>query len=119
MSVETHTPDNLVAGNTQLVTDSVTIVSGQTIVRGTVLGKITTGGKFKLSLTGSTDGSEIPYVIAAEDVDASAADVTNAAVYIKGEFNAAALTLGTGHTADTVKDGLRAVGIYVKSAVAR
>jgi len=116
---ETYTPDNLVAGDTQLVTDSVTIVSGQTIVRGAVLGKITADGKFVLSLTGSSDGSEVPYAIAAEDIDASGGDVTNAAIYIKGEFNANALTLGTGHTATTAKDGLRAVGIYVKETVAR
>jgi len=116
---ETYIPDNLVAGDTQLVTDSVTIASGQTIARGAVLGKITTGGKFALSLSASSDGSETPYAVAAQDVDASAADVTNVAVYIKGEFNANALTLGAGHTADTAKDGLRAVGIYIKSAVAK
>lgn len=118
MATENYTPDNLVAGDTQLVTDSVTIVSGQNIVRGAVLGKITTGGKFALSLSTASDGSETPYAVAAEDVDASGGDVTNVAVYIKGEFNAGALTLGTGHTADTAKNGLRAVGIYVKNAVA-
>ena len=116
---ETYVPNNLVAGDTQLVSDSVTIASGNDIVRGAVLGKITTGGKFTLSKTASTDGSEEPYAVAAEDVDATSGDVTGVPVFIKGEFNAKALTLGTGHTADTVKDGLRAVGIYVKDTVAR
>ncbi len=116
MATETFTPDNLVAGTTQLVTESVTIVSGQTIVRGAVLGKITTGGKYTLSLTGSSDGSEKAYAIAAEDVDASGGDEA-AAVYIKGEFNENSLTLGTGHTIDTAKTDLRDVGINIKTAV--
>jgi len=116
---ETFVPNNLVAGDTQLVSDSVTIVLGNDIKRGAVLGKIAVSGKFTLSKVGTGDGSEKPYAVAAEDVDASTADVTGVPVFIKGEFNARALTIGTGHTADTVKDGLRAVGIYVKDTVAR
>jgi hypothetical protein len=117
MATETFTPDNLFAGTTQSVADSVTIASGQTIVRGTVLGKVTADGKFITSLSGAVDGSETAYVIAAEDIDASGGDVLNAAVYIKGEFNENALTLGTGHTTATVKAQLREVGIYIKTAV--
>ena len=114
---ETYTPDNLVAGTTQLVTDSVTIASGENIVRGAVLGKVTADGKFKVSLAAANDGSETANVIAAQDADASEGDVTNVVVYIKGEFNANALTFGTGHDAASVKPQLRDVGIYIKSAV--
>lgn len=119
MAVETYVPGNLIAGDTQLVSDSVTVASGQVFVRGAVLGKVDADGKFVVSESDASDGSEAPYAVAAEDVDATSADVTGVPVYIKGEFNARALTLGTGHTADTAKEGLRAVGIYVKDTVAR
>ena len=119
MAKDTYVPSNLIAGETSLVSDSITLASGENIKRGAVLGKVTTGGKFKVSLSAASDGSENPVAIAIEDVDATGADVTNVGVYIKGEFNARALIFGTGHTVDSAKDKLRAVGIYVKDTVAR
>jgi len=117
MLAGTHTPDSLIAGTTQTVADSVTILTGQTLTRGAVLGKITVGGKFTLSASGAADGSQTPYAILAEDCDASGGDVTNVAVYIKGEFNENVLSFGTGHDATTVKAPLRDVGIFTKLAV--
>lgn len=115
---ETYTPDNLIAGETQTVCDIVTIASGGTALkRGAVLGKITASGKYILSLSAAADGSQTPYAILAEDCDPSAADVTNVAVYAKGEFNENALTFGTGHTVVTVKAPLRDAGIYTKTSV--
>jgi hypothetical protein len=114
----TYVPDSLVIGE-DLVTDSVTLASGQNIVRGAVLGKVTATGEYVLSLSASTDGSEVPYAIAVDAVDATAAAVTNVAVYIGGEFNESALTLGTGHTVASVKADLRNAGIYIKSAVSK
>lgn len=115
--METFKPDNLIAGTTQVVSDIVTIGQSASLKRGAVLGKITTGGKYILSASAASDGSQTPYAILAEDVDATSADVTNVAVYIKGEFNENALSFGTGHTASSVKASLRDAGIYVKSAV--
>lgn len=117
MEVGTYTPDNLIAGQTSLVTDSVTVAASDSLVRGSVLGKITADGKFILSASAAADGSQTPSVVLAEDCDASVADVTNVAVYVKGEFNEKALTLGTGHTTATIKEPLRDVGIYTKSSV--
>lgn len=115
---ETYTPDNLIAGETKTVCDIVTIASGGTALnRGAVLGKITASGKYILSLSAAVDGSQTPYAILAEGCDPSAADVTNVAVYAKGEFNANALSFGTGHTAATVKAPLRDAGIYIKTSV--
>jgi len=113
---EVYTQDNLIAGGTQLVADSVTISAG-TLPRGSVLGIVTTDGSYILSNDGASDGSENPVAILAEDVDASSAAQTNAAVYIKGEFNSNALTFGGTHDASTVKTPLRELGIYVKTAV--
>lgn len=117
MLAGTYTPDNLIAGETQLVTDAVTVASSAALTRGAVLGKITTGGKFILSALAAADGSQTPYVILAEDCDASGGDVTNVAVYVKGEFNENALNFGTGHDATTVKAPLRDVGIHTKTSV--
>jgi len=121
--METYTPDNLIAGSTQTVTDVVTVGQSTTLTRGAVLGKVTDTGKFVLSASKDadgndiTDGSETPYAILAEDCDATGGDVTNVAVYIKGEFNENVLSFGNGHDATTVKAPLRDAGIYIKSAV--
>lgn len=116
MATETYNPDNLIAGDSAVRTGSVTIISGQTISRGDVLGKITASGKYNLSLNAAVDGSEVANAIAAEDIDASGGDVTNAAIYVKGDFNTNALTFGTAQTAANTYDDLRSAGIFIKSA---
>lgn len=114
-------PDQLIAGRFPLVTDTITLVSGQNLARGAVLGKITSSGKYTLSLSASSDGSQVPSAILADAVDASGGDklagVYLAGVYLAGEFNANALTIGASHTAASIKDTLRDAGIYLKTAV--
>ena len=116
MTTYTYTADTLLAGSFPLTTDSVTILTGQDLTRGAVLGRITASGKFILSLSAAGDGSETPYAVLAEDVDATAADKV-ATVYLTGEFNEDALTIGTGHTAAGIKPGLRANSIFLKTVV--
>ena len=113
---ETYIPDQLIAGNHKLVTANATVISGQTIARGAVLGLITASGKYTLALNASSDGSQNPVAIAADAIDASAGDV-NGGIYLAGEFNAAALTLGTGITLAAATAALRPLSIYVKSSV--
>ena len=60
---ETFYQDNLIAGDYPVVTDQVTIVSGQDLARGAVIGKITASGKYKLTDYPSTDGSEKPVFV--------------------------------------------------------
>lgn len=76
---------------------AVTIISGQNLVAGAVLGMITASSKYNLSLSAAGDGSNVPDAILAADCDASGGDKT-AWVYFAGEFNESKLTLGTGHT---------------------
>ena len=114
---ETYAPDKLIAGLTQPVTFGRTLISGQNLARGSVVGIITASGKATLSLSASSDGSEVPYGILADDYDASGGDKANCAVYVKGEFNENAITLGTGHTVASVREGLRDLGIYLKPSV--
>lgn len=114
----TYTPDSLLAGNAHLlVARKVTVLSGQVLPRGAVLGIITAGGKAILSLAAASDGSQTPDLILAEDVDATGADAT-ALAYERGDFNARAITLGTGHTVASIREGLRAKGIALLTAIA-
>lgn len=114
----TYTPDALIAGNHELLVGrKVTILIGQVITRGTVLGKITATGKYIKSLSAAADGSQVPDLILAEDVDATAADSAVLA-YARGDFTTNALTIGAGHTAASITEGLRAKGITLLAAIA-
>jgi hypothetical protein len=93
------------------------VISGQNLVRGAVLGKITASGKYNLSLSGASDGSQTPDLILAEDVNASAGDKT-AIAYSRGDFNAQALTIGTAHTIASIKEGLRVKNIILINSIA-
>lgn len=116
-SVGSLTHDNLIGGDAvNAVTDSITLDTGN-LVRGAVLGKITATGKYVLSASAASDGSQTPVAILAEDADASAADKVTVA-YLTGEFNGTALTLGAGHTLASVTPLLRDVGIFVKTNLA-
>lgn len=116
IAADAFIPDQLIAGPHQVVTDTVTIASGQVIARGAVLGMITASGKYVLALSASADGSQTPSAIAADFVDASAGDALGG-VYIAGEFNGNALVLGTGITLAAAKAAFRPQSIYVKTAV--
>lgn len=115
-SKNSYTPDNLIAGNADLlISRKVTIPSGQTLLRGALLGKITASGKYVLSLSGAADGSQTPDAVLAYDVGTTTAD-TEALIYVRGDFQAGAITYGTAHTAASVREGLRAKGINLIDA---
>lgn len=104
---------SLIAGDFPRVTRKVTVASGAGLLAaGTVLGRITASGKHVMSASASSDGSQTPNAVLAHAVDATAADA-EAIVYLTGEFNAGQLTLGTGHTAASVRDGLRDLSIFL------
>jgi hypothetical protein len=114
---ETHNQDALLAGSNQLpVTRTVTLITGQNLLRGALLGRITASGKYNLSLSAAGDGSNTPVAILVEDTDASAADKL-CGIYEAGEFNELAMTFGAGHTADSVRAGLRDLNIHLKKIV--
>lgn len=112
-----HVHDNLIGGDAvNAVTQSITLNTGN-LKRGAVLGLITSGGdtgKYQLSASAASDGSQTPVAILAEDADATSADQVTVA-YLTGEFNATALTLGAGHTIASITEGLRDRGIFLKT----
>jgi hypothetical protein len=114
----TFTPDGIIAGEDDLQTRQVTLITGQNLKRGAVLGKITASGKMTLSLSASSDGSQVPTCILAEDTDATSADKPTPA-YHGGVFDENALTYGTGHTKTSVREQLRDYGIKLQSSITR
>lgn len=112
-------PDTLVAsGNINTITDgTLTLIAGQNLLRGALLGKITATGKLTLSLSASGDGSQNPYCILAENCNAVADSIC--AVYLAGEFDANQIIFGTGQTLTNTKDPLRVLGIFLKTFVSR
>lgn len=115
--METYTPDKLLAGDYPVVTDIVTILSGQNLARGACLGKITSGGKHVIvDSAGTDDGRRAPVAILAEACDASGGD-KQAEVYLSGAFNESAVVFGGTDTAATHRVALRDLNIYLKKAV--
>lgn len=103
----------LIANNSGLLFPrKITLLAGQNLKRGALLGKVTASGKYVLSLAASSDGSQAPVEVLVHDTDATAGDVETLA-YDRGDFNQAAMTFGTGHTPASVRDGLRALGIFI------
>lgn len=112
-ATESYAPDNLFAGDFPRVERKVVIAADAgALVRGAVLGRITTGGKYVLSLSAEDDGSQTPDAILAHDISASDAD-QDAIVYFTGEFRPEALNIGTAHSAASIRVGLRAKSIFI------
>lgn len=75
-------------------------------------------GKYIMSLAAATDGSQNPVAILAETTDATAADKVTVA-YMGGVFDENLITYGTGHTAASVREALRDLGIKLQSSIVR
>lgn len=79
------------------------------------MGRIGASGTYRLSLAAAVDGSEDPDAILAEACDATNGDAP-AIAYFRGGFREAGLTLGTGHTIESVREVLRGKGIVMRKA---
>lgn len=103
--------------NVSVTEKSVKIKKSATpLLRGTVLGVITTTGYAQAVDSTKTDGSEVADCILAQDVDASAGDVF-AVAYAKGQFNRQALIFGGTDDSTKHEAKLRELGIYLKDNV--
>ncbi len=90
--------------------EEITVVSGQNLVAGTVVGKVTASGKYKNYDDGAADGSEVAAGVLYADVDASAADTAGVILARLAEVNN---NLLTGSDANGVTD-LAALNIIVR-----
>lgn len=107
--------DTLLAGPREhLKTMAVTVASGQNLKRGAIV----TYASGKVSAV--TKATDTVFGILMEDVDAEGAD-TDGMVYLNGEFNQDALSMGTPSAQETVADFMvaaRNVGIIFRKPAA-
>ena len=101
----TFTPDNLFAATQVMpvVADSLTVAKAGKLVRGSLL---TAAGVL------ATAAADV-YAVLAEDVDTTDA-AKDAPVYLTGEFNENALTVGDGIAVADCKVAARKLGIFIK-----
>lgn len=112
----------LSTGNGNISFDNVTLHGGftgaGTLKAGTVLGKITSGGKYAASPASGSDGSQTAVAILAHNVDISGGDVEAAVVDGNAEVIGAALeyeaTVDTDNEKAAKATQLAAVGIKVR-----
>lgn len=106
MATATFSPNDLLVSDWPVAVRYITLLSGQNLKRGAVIGNITASDKYTLSLTASADGSQTPDLVLAIDGDASAGDLVVAA-YASAAFDSTKLIYGTGHTAASVEAAFR------------
>jgi len=97
--------------------DSAVVVSGQNLVAGAVVGKITASGKFTEYDDAAVDGSEVAAGILFDAVDASAADANGVVIVRDAEFNAAEVTWKSGASQGDIDAGtadLLAIGVIAR-----
>lgn len=87
----------------------VTLVSGENLSAGAVLGKITASGKYAEYNPGNADGSETAVGVLFDNTDASAADESCVALLRDAEVNSAELQWFAGATAGQITTGLAAL----------
>lgn len=91
-------------------------------VVGTALGKVTVGGKYKVSVVGATDGSEVVDALVLQEVSVAAGTDTKVLVLIKGpaEVSKFGIVLDASYDLDAEKNAayaaLEAKGINVLDA---
>jgi hypothetical protein len=78
-------------GNGRISRETITVLSGQTLSAGAVLGKVTASGKHKVLAPAADDGSEVAAGILYGAVDASGGDAEGVAILRLAEVNAAEL----------------------------
>lgn len=89
--------------------DNIVIESGSGVVEaGTLLGKVTTTGKYKPATATGTDGGQTAAAICFRTVDATSADVAVAAITRDAEVKGPALVYGSSLNDDTKKGAARA-----------
>jgi hypothetical protein len=111
-----HDPNGLFASDAPVYIRPITVVSGQDLGAGTVLGRITTGGKFAKSVSTAADGSQTPVAVLLGAIDASGGDKQALAAFT-GAFKQNRLIWGDGHTPASAWQALAARRIFLHDEV--
>jgi hypothetical protein len=90
--------------NGSLSRETLTIASGAgVLLAGTVVGKVTTGGKYKAYDNDASDGTEVAAAVILNDVDATSADVKVVGFVRLAEVYSDRLVWGAAVTTDAEK----------------
>lgn len=110
---ETISFNTIEVGGDLIETTKITIASGNVVEAGSVLGRITASGEYRLSASASSDGSQvIQPIVLMYDVDASGGDVV-ADAWIAGKFDPAQLVIGAGHDLAAVRQAFIGTPMFV------
>lgn len=105
-------------GNGAISRAIVTVLSGEDLVAGTVLGKVTASGKYVQLAPAATDGSKAAAGILYGATDASGGDTEGVAILRLAEVHADEITwpdeITEGETATATAE-LAALNIYIRS----
>lgn len=100
--------------------DRVTVTSGQTLALGSVVGIVTATGKVKALDPAATDGTEVPFGVIANEVDAALADREDGILIARhAVVGSGALVWPDGITPTQKSDAiatLRSLGILVRTS---
>lgn len=95
--------------------EAITVLSGEVLSAGSVLGKITASGKYvQYDDDGTDDGRRTAAAVLYADVDASAGDVAATAIVRDAEVNGEELLWKSDDEVDAGVADLAAVGIIVR-----
>ena len=103
----------ILAGDFPKVTNEVILATGSVYQQGSVLGKVTASGLCVLVNSANSDGSEKPYAVLAETVDATTVEAKGVA-WLTGEFARAHLIFGGSDAWETHEQAAREVSIFFK-----
>lgn len=104
--------DDLLVDGWPIHRDEVTVADGETLLRGTVVGKITIGGEVVACDHTAVDGSQVPYGVMVYPVTTSGATAPGL-IYDFGLFNANELSFGGTSTVADLKDAMKSANLYV------
>jgi hypothetical protein len=108
-------------GENQYSRQDITVVSGQNLAAGTVLGVITASGKYTAYDNDAVDGSAVAAGVLYAAVNATSADTAGVAIVRHAVVAKEGLIWGAGVTTQGEKDAayvdLKAIGIVTRTAV--
>lgn len=108
-------------GNGTISRENVTLISGQNLKAGAVLGKITASGKYTAVAPAASDGSQTAVAILLSDTDASGGDKVCSILARYAEVNRAELGFGAldaGQQTTAIGQlAAAAIGIIVRTGI--
>jgi len=122
VTTDVFVPDQLIAGDLKIVTDSVQIGGSGLYERGTVMGVIEATGVWIPSVNTATDGSETPRGVLADQIDTTTTSPQTGGVYVMAELNFNSLiydaswgVAGSAAALNALKIGFGSTSIFLKT----